>query len=139
MTLLLHAALGFLAPHFGSVIDLIKHVRLGKLEKEKSENLARLEIERVIQTPTPPAGARFISALQNVKYPIPKWIIGIVLLLYTGLDWIASGIRPGVTWFFVALWASHGLQNGWNAEDQHMLVLMLSYWFSDLTLTRKKK
>ena len=139
MTLLLHALLGFVAPHLGGIFDTIKSIALAKSDKERAEQIAKNDLERVIQTPIQPAGARFISAVKNSKIQIPRFLVGLILLFYVFLDWIVDTVRPGITWILIATWVTYGLSNGWTENDHNILIMVLAYWFSDITLTRKKK
>ena len=139
MALLFHAIAGFIAPHLGSVVDLIKTSVLARMDKERSERVAELELQRIIQTPTEPAGARFLSALESSKYNPPKFMVGLVLLFYVFLDWCVVIVKPGITWVVIALWVAYGIGNGWTEHDHQILIMILAYWFSDITLGRSKK
>jgi len=75
MTLLLHALLGFVAPHLGGIFDTIKSIALAKSDKERAEQIAKNDLESVIQTPIQPAGARLISAVENSKIHIPRFLV----------------------------------------------------------------
>ena len=139
MTLLFHALLGFIAPHIGGIFDTIKSIYLAKTDRERAEQIAKNDLERIIQTPVQPAGARFISAIQESKFPVPVFIVGLVLLFYVFLDWVTDTVRPGITWILIATWITYGLADGWTSNDHNILIMVLAYWFSDITLARKKK
>jgi hypothetical protein len=158
------AIFGFAAPFLPEVLKLFKGWQDHKQEMERmrlSAELAQLQhawrMEEVnahadiaemqaLHQPMPSFGVQILDRAHDSNFPV--WTVIPVFWLFSFADWIATNVRPGVTWIMVAFygatkWALYVTLTGprfenspasavaqiWGDQDWAVLVLVLSYWF----------
>lgn len=140
--MILHALIGFLAPHLGTVVSLVgraitaRHqARLLKAQVaaniELAEIKAQLEEFKIAHKPPPAYGIRLVKAFRdsNIRGRGPT------LLAYTALDWLSIAVVPIITLGLVGFWTVDVLYGGatWPALGEALIMQCTAYYFGEKT------
>ena len=151
MGLLLHFVVGALAPHLATLGNLVtsglqrrQEYKLAQLKQKGSEvafdaeqHKSDLELEKLQLRAAKPVGLGAIKTIDADK-DLPATDRGFLALFYASADWFTTMVRPLSTFVILGIWGYVALSGDrtWSTEDQQTMVLVLAYWFSDITLRR---
>jgi hypothetical protein len=159
---LLSAVFGFFAPFATEVFKFFQRkqdneheLNMMKLQMEakNQEHMYRMEeisatadIKEAenIHKPLHSFGVQLLDAAKN--YNLNGWALYPAFLLFVILDFVASFVRPGITYAAFAFYATvkwaqleMAMQNNeswqsavlqiWTSSDMSIVILVLSYWF----------
>ena len=169
------AILGFLAPFLPDVLGIGKgwmdhkaelqmmELRLKNASQEHEWRLQEIEIESAskdlmsARKQRESYGVQILNAAHDAEHVVSRWIFSAVFLVFAGLDWFISSVRPTVTYYVVGLWGAVKVAlivaayretldvidaltrpEIWTEFDQDVLLMILAFWFSDAVLRRRK-
>lgn len=164
MLAVLSALFGFAAPFLPEALRLVRSWQDHRFEMERlrlsaelaekqhawrmEETFARADIAETeaLHRPMPSFGVQILDKAHDGG--LPAWAVIPVFWAFALADWIATNVRPGITWAMVGFYGAgkatlyatltgprfeagpaEALAQLWGEEDWAVLTLCLSYWF----------
>jgi hypothetical protein len=164
MLAIVSALFGFAAPFLPEALKLLRGWQDHRFEMERMRLSAELaekrhawrmeEVEaraditemQALHRPSPSFGVQILDKAHESG--LPAWAVIPVFWAFSLADWIATNVRPGITWAMVgfygatkaALYATltgprfeaspaSAVAQIWGEQDWAVLTLTLSYWF----------
>lgn len=121
---------------------------------EEVQSAASVAEMRLLHQPVASFGVQILDKARASR--MPTWVIVPVFWAFALADWIATNVRPGITWAMVAFygavkWAHYqvlvsprfendaagALLQIWGEQDWAVFVLIVSYWFGQRSALKK--
>lgn len=164
MLAIVSALFGFVAPFLPEMLKLLHGWQDHRFEMDRLRLSAELAEKRhawrmeevqvradiaemeALHRPVPSFGVQILDKAHDGGLPV--WAVIPVFWAFSLADWIATNVRPGITWAMVAFYgatkaALYATLTGprfeaspaaavaqiWGEQDWAVLTLVLSYWF----------